>query len=409
MSERFLLRLRPEDPAAAEWLVFDPQGRAAGAPGHGGLAQAAQATGARPVTVLAPAEDVVLTGAAVPARRAQQRARALPFALEDQLTGDVEDLHFALGPPGPAHYVPAAVVARGRLEAWLEALRAAGLDPTAVIPDVLALPRDADAWTLLLEPDRALLRTGPCSGLTVEPDQVAAYLTILRQEAEAAGSAPPGRLAVYRTPGAPPAPPDSGMALEEIACHHPLTVLAQGLEPRASIDLLQGPYARNAGASSVDWRAWRVPAAVLGALIIVHLAGDGLERHRLGRAAEQLEQRVETLYRETFPDARKVVDPRVQMQRRLDVLRREAGEGGARLLPLLAAAGEALAAAPGARLQGLDYRDRRLSMQLTAGSLQDLDRLKQRLAERTGLAVEIEQAAAEGERVEGRLRIEPPT
>ena len=49
--------------------------------------------------------------------------QALPFALEEQVAEDLNLLHFAAGRRAPNGEVPAAIVRRQDLDAWLATLR----------------------------------------------------------------------------------------------------------------------------------------------------------------------------------------------------------------------------------------------------------------------------------------------
>ena len=54
-----------------------------------------------------------------------------------------------------------AVVAKERMEQWQELLDRNGLRVQSILPEALALGQESDGWTLLVEPDQALLRIGP--------------------------------------------------------------------------------------------------------------------------------------------------------------------------------------------------------------------------------------------------------
>nr|MDQ2696253.1 type II secretion system protein GspL [Pseudomonadota bacterium] len=124
MNQTLIFRFAAPD--QVEWL------RPGGAPEAGSLADlAARAGGLRPV-LTAPAEAVLLTSARLPGRQRGTWLKAVPFALEDNLAEDVEDLHFAVGAPPPGGEVPVAVVRHDDLRGWLSACAGAGVAPAAV-------------------------------------------------------------------------------------------------------------------------------------------------------------------------------------------------------------------------------------------------------------------------------------
>jgi general secretion pathway protein L len=186
MAERILLRLTASDPPAGEWLPVDPRGAPAGAGGD--LASIPRGAA---VTVLVPGADVLLTEAAVPTRSRGRLLQALPFALEDQLAEETEHLHLAVGPilGGP---VAVAVASRSALEGWLGALRQSGVEPAALVPDVLALPLAPGTWHVAVEGPRALVRTGERAGFAADRQALG---TLLRLALEGTPR-PPERLTV---------------------------------------------------------------------------------------------------------------------------------------------------------------------------------------------------------------------
>ena len=109
------------------------------------------------------------------------------------------------------------------------------------------------------------------------------------------------------------------------------------------------------------------------------------------------------VYRDTFPDAQRIVEPRTQMEQQLRALR--AGQEGDAFLTLLQQSGAGLAQVPELRIDQLSYGDGRIDLQLTLPRLDALDRLKAALAD-NGLAVDVVTANAASDSVQARLRIE---
>jgi len=399
MNEHLVLRLLEDD--SAQWLLVGQDGRPRGEARHGSLSEVPATAGY--ATVLVPTAQVLVSTVSVPT---QSRARALtaaPYALEEQVVGDVEALHFALGPflAGRGAFA-VAVAARERMDHWLALLRNAGLQPGVLAPDLLAVPAQAEGWGVWLEPDRALVRMGESGGFAAEPDTLPTLLELAVSQADA----PPARLTVYRSEGADTVLP----TLEGVQVHEhrePAGLLGRYPAQRAQIDalnLLQGAYSRREQISQL-WRPWRATAALLAALGVVALIQAGVEYHQLSQRHQALTQRIEQIYRKSFPEARRVVNPQAQMKHRLEVLRQSQGrEAG--FLGLLARAGDALHQTTGVRLTGASYREGHLDLDLTAHDLQVLDRLKQRLTGEGGLKVDIQSATAGSDkRVQGRLRI----
>ena len=84
--------------------------------------------------MLVPGEDVLLAETSVAARSREQLARAVPFALEDQLAEPVETVHFAVLADSPRE-PGVAVVRRDRMASLARRSRAAGIRPDVSRPE----------------------------------------------------------------------------------------------------------------------------------------------------------------------------------------------------------------------------------------------------------------------------------
>lgn len=402
MRNTLLIRMGRGEDGGCEWLPLDDNGHPAGRPRSGDLAGAAtEAEGLR-VVVLVPGIDCLLTQATVPGRNRQKLLRAVPYALEDQLIEDVENLHFALGPALPGGGYPVAVIAMHRIDAILEDCRNAGLEVYQLIPDLLMVPCADDALCVVIEEDMALVRSGPYSGFVVDAENLGLLLARLPQPAE---DAPDRPLKVWMQAGE--VMPDIGEFASgaEIVRYEDsaLLLLAKGGRT-PHIDLLQGPYSHGQEWGKL-WRQWRATAALLLAGILISNLVTGVDYFRLRGEQQALNERMQTVFMEAFPGTKRVVDPRVQMQQQLEQLQRRAG-GSARFLNLLARSANILRSAQDIEISGASYRSGRLDVDVTAANLQVLDQLKQSLSA-SGLSVEIQSAKADaGQRVKGRLRIQ---
>jgi general secretion pathway protein L len=327
--------------------------------------------------------------------------RAVPYALEEQLSDEVEDLHFAVGEVIPGGDYPVAIVAMRCMNAYTEALRDARLDVARMVPDTLAIPcADADTC-IVIEGDLALVRTGASSGYVIDADNLDVFIkTGLPDAAETDTNAV---VRMYTPAGS--VPPDLAVANVETESYNGdvLALLAQGMST-GSIDLLQGSYSRTQEWGRL-WRPWRATAALLVAGFLLSNVAMGVDYYRLSKEQGTLKTRIEEIYRQAFPGAKRVVNPRVQMQQHLEKLQGKHG-AGSQFMVLLARSGDVLRKASDIEISGANYRAGRLDVDLTAASLQVLDDLKQTLTGK-GLAVEIQSATTEaGKRVKSRLRIQ---
>jgi len=405
MRETCLIRLLPDgrDGVAmtAAWQTGDTDAA------RGTLNEAAGATQGRRTVVVVPGQDVLLTAAIVPTRNRQRIATALPFLLEDQLANDVDELHFAVGQRAADGTVHAAVVAHNCMTAWLEALRAAGIEPDAMVPDVLAIPCNPDGWTVVREAHATLVRTGRESGFTAENDNFALFV----QAALSSEDTPaPETVHLYDFRGEYAAEESDPFGDAGIAVETPgdaagiIELLARQSEEVATIDLLQGRYSHREQLGKV-LRPWWPAAALLAGVAVINGVTRATDYFQLSHEAERRSAAIEAIYRETFPDARRIVDVRAQMEDKLATLRGGGSVSADNFLDLLGSAAASLHQAPGLEVQRLSYRDGHLDLAVTAGDLQGIDALKQHLATNAHLEAEIQSATSRDGKVEARLQV----
>ncbi|HHJ80842.1 MAG TPA: type II secretion system protein GspL [Candidatus Tenderia electrophaga] len=386
-----------ESADSASWARLSADGAVQGS-GQGPLT-GIDCSGQR-VIVLVPGEDVLLCRAEVPGQKQRLLAQAVPYALEELLIDDVEEQHFALG-ASRGDQVNVAVVSHTRMQQWQAQLQQAGIEADQIVVDVLAVPLAANSWPLLQFNQRLLLRSGEQSGMVLDANTASLSLKALLAEA---GESRPGSIKCLDFSGTGLDLPelDAELVLEPASGLPILTMAAACLEQK-TINLLQGQYSRRERISKY-WRPWRTAAALLAVFIVVQFGIGVVDQQRLAAEKTALLADIEQIYRQAFPEARKVVNARLQMERALKSLRggSTTNEG---FSALLARVGEQFKQSDSLKIQRLSYKNGQLDVALFIADLQQLDQLKQRLVDKAGMQVEIQSATAKDDRVEARMRI----
>jgi len=111
------------------------------------------------VTIISPAEDVLWVQCQVPGRSVSQIRRALPFAVEEFLADDLEDMHIAYGSIARGKSVDCIAISKGRMRTWLSFLADLGIKPGRLVVDGMLLPINAGKGAILIDDDRVLVRT----------------------------------------------------------------------------------------------------------------------------------------------------------------------------------------------------------------------------------------------------------
>jgi general secretion pathway protein L len=410
VADWLLLRL-PRTPAQpATWLVVDPRGNPAGPAQSGPLSLAAPRTAGRRICILVPGNDVLLTEPEVPTKAGTKLAQVVPYALEEQLAEDIDELHFAIGKRAPdSSRTPVAVVARSLLDEWLTLLKSSGIEPEAMYADSDLLPVNPGQSVALLEEDVVVVRPPGGSPVTLPADALDEALEIAQSSAGEGGA---GRgLILYTGPAEWHQHSARVEALRErfdgikiqLLTGGPLSLLAQQLALSSPINLLQGTYAPTTS-RAVGWPAWRVAAILLAALVGLHVAGKAAELSMLKRSEHKLDASITDVFHAAMPGQQTTADPRRRMEKQLADVAARGGAGG--LLPALEALAQAHASAPMTAIQALNFHDGILEMQLSAPDATTLDHVIQSLKGNGWQANQTSgNAAASG--YQGRIELRP--
>jgi general secretion pathway protein L len=412
MSEYLVIRLGPEPAATTSWVAVDQTGALLGPVGTGPLADAAASATGRQVIALVPALEVLRARAEVPLRGRSKLLQVLPFALEEQLAEDVEELHFAAGRREPDDRVPVAVVRRSLMDSWIGCLQAAGLAPQHLYSEGDALGVVPNTATLLVEKYHAVLAEADGSVTAMDIEGLDGLLELWLARQATGEPATAIHLVVYGAPDILAAQQATWDRLRLRVQSMDLRTTAEGILARLAaqivtspgIDLLQGAFARRTALIRFT-PAWRVAAALFLAFALVVFVARLAELRSMSREIASLDADIDRAFHYVFPDAGPVQDPRGQLSSRLQQLGdRSAGEGHD-FLETLRIISQAVAGNAAARVEAINYRAGNMELRVRAPDVQTLDRIQQRVSESGGLKAQIQSANASGNEVIGRLQI----
>lgn len=278
-----------------------------------------------------------------------------------------------------------AVVNRNGLKRWLDALKGVGIGAYEVYCETLLLPWAAGEWSLAWDGREGFVRTGELEGAATDcGDQQAPPLSV-RLALEAAATRP-AAIALYLT--APDAAPDLEAWQRELG----VTLRLAGpwdwrtAAPEAGVSLMheRGGW----GAISGVLTRLRPAAWLAGAALALHAASLVTDWTLLAGEQRTLRRQMESRFRATFPDAIAVVDPALQMRRKLAEARHAAGlADDGDFLPLIEKVASAAKELPAGSLRIGSYESGRLTLECAAIDEAAVRRLVARLGQ-TGLSVD---------------------
>ncbi len=401
MADYLVLRLPSEDWQAVDWVVVDNNGRRKSEVASGTLEEAAEASQELPVIVLVPGSDVVTTTVDLPIRAGAKLRAAIPFALEDHLASDVEDLHFASGKHLDSGLLPVAIVASATLETWLGRLHYVGIFPSRLVADYEGVQRMPNTISMIATGDAIMLNDGAelefsiegvqpsdalaLAGLLEDTDPLADDEDDTRDNDENA----PRHIVAWCDPEEAERFAHDWNALRNDFDSVDVNVMPDGAFPRlaatvaagAGVNLLQGPYGRRTEIAAV-LRPWRIAAGLLLAAFVLGLVGKGVDYVQLARQQAALEEQYIALYQALRPgDTRIPADPIGAAD---SVLRQVIGNGAAPtqiFLPSLMQLAEAIVANREAEVSAVSYRAGIIDVRLSAPDVATLDKIQKAVAE----------------------------
>lgn len=414
MPQSLLLRLPPNGQEETEWLTLDDTGAPTPTRQRGSLSLAAAAWPSGRVVVLAPATQILLAEPELPPGSGAKLAKAVPFALEEQLTEDVDQLSFAIGRRRDSGGTPVAAVSRSVLQGWVSELSTAGIDPQAIYADISLMPENPGQTVLWLEKGRLAVRRPGALPFAVELSPVKEALVIAGVIPDALESTPDPKpmenaiLYLTREDWAT-VQGEFQQLLEEFASlkvqllpDGPLPWLARGLAATDTVNLLQGEFSRTVDYAE-RWRQWRVAAALAAALLIVHVAAQALQIRQAKHESATLDGQIAQVFASAMP--REVMtDPRRQMQNRLERIQDSATRPQFFLRSLQTLSG---ALPPKATISAMSYRENSIDMTLTAPSLAALSQLTETVGKQ-GLTAEIQSSSPVASGVEAHVHMRSP-
>ncbi len=387
-----------------QWAVADDRGSLASDPVAGTLAEASAAVEGRRSTLVVPGNDVLLAEALVPGGSQARAMQAIPFALEDQLADDVDKLHFALGNKDRDDNYPVAIIDRSTMDAISEQCQEAGLRPTSIVPETLALPRleaidiGEVSWTALLDEDQAVIRLNGYKGFATDTS-VASFMLEGAKGDLAEDSSP--LLTIYTTDPETNLVVPAGVDTELRDCESRLALYAEGLASEPNINLLQGSYNPKTQFDKT-WKPWRWTAALAAVLVGTLFASKWFDYRALKSEESYIDREIATAFESALPGVR-MQRPRRQIQ---DALSGDGTGNTSNFTNQLAEIAASLSTQPQTKVRTIGFRNGSFDLDLNTDAVPTMDALKSELSKRGALELTLRSSNREKDTVRARVRIE---
>lgn len=382
-NDWLLLRLPAHDDAPLSWAAADGNGQLISLPSADTGAGLHTLSTGRRVALVVPGEAVSQFQVALPAGNEARLLALAPFALEDQVSEDVELLHFAVGSRDPGTgLVPVAVVDKASMDHWLARAASLQLLPRAMFAESDLAPVLPGHVTLVITGDQLLLRHDSDRPLLLPAADPKLALEMLLGSSTSLATV---NLVVHASPedwerhaaAIDPLRDVVATFKVQLGSGGLLALYAQGLAQSTPINLLQGDY-RPQRTRNSSWRQWREVAMLAAALAVLHVGASLWELRQLRKASAELDQRIATVFEAIYPGQTPGSNPRRLLEQRLASLAGQSGQSG-ELMVMLAAVAAARQNVPVAQVRALTFDTGSLRLRLGAPDAATLESFSQAL------------------------------
>lgn len=371
---------------------------------QGLLGDASIASAQYHITVVLPGEDVLFLKAEIPGKNIQHVRQAVPYALEDSVIDDVDELYFAISKSNNAqsdNQYNVTVINKHYFESVIQQLENAGIYADAMIADYLLL---AEKHTLFAVGKRVLFN-GENLKFTSSTE------TVIEAEINLADGLAENETIKLIYCGKET---DENSNLDkltknvnldkEFCAVQPLLCLIKNSSKDDTVNLLQGLYKKKKNWSQTT-KTW-LPVAILFLIWLSVQSGLFIvDYFSLSKQNKILNAEITKIYKRTFPKSQRIFDAKKQMKSELADLRKRKGQSGRSFTEMLSGSASIFSRTKGLKIKSLRYYDGRINIELQIASLQALDKLKSQLNKEKGYQVEIQNASSGKETVTARIQI----
>ncbi|MET2847515.1 type II secretion system protein GspL [Vibrio owensii] len=376
MSEFLTVRLSSEQQSTIPWLVWSTQqqeviasGEIAGWEHLGELVAYADQ---RQIIALLASHDVVLTEVDIPPGAARQFDSMLPYLVEDEVAQDVDNLHFTVLDK-QAESAQVCAVERAWIQTILQRFASQGLVIKRMLPDVLAMPVDAEASSAALLGEQWLIRHSQTQGAAVDASWLDLYLSAYLQSHEG------WKLDCYSSL------PESNVTDIWVSKPEEMTMalLAKGTT-ESKVNLLSGAFKPKSSWGKYV-KVWQKAAIAAGVLLVVLVGQQLLMVHKYEAQAQAYREESERIFRQIFPDKRRIPTVSYLKRQMTDEERRlSGGSSDVAMLSWIAALPATLGQVNDLQITSFKYDGQRGEVRIQASSsdFQPFEQARVKLAEK---------------------------
>ena len=408
MADTLLIHFNPTQADSATWSLVNNAGELTTMLSHGSLSDAVAIAEKHKTIVLLDSTDIYIDSVKLPVKNPQKLLRAIPFALEEKIADDIDELHFVAGKTSSEGSTPVAAIKHDTLKHIIRILEDSGIKPVGLIPDTLCLTANSSQWAILLQAGRAKLQFDSFDAGEFDRD---ALPLLLKSELQRDDRKQPEKIILFTADGDESETEDidkvipDDIELIKVSYNtHPLVVFCGQYKHALSLNLLQDAY-KPKQKTNVNWQRWRMAASLSAVWLCLNLGMTSVQYNSFEEINDQLQVEIDDIYKKAFPESKRIVNARVQMEQKLNELKGMGNAGSQNsLITLLADSSAALSSEKSVTVQSINYRNNTIDIEVTGANLQNIEQLNKKL-NNTTLNAEIVSSSSEKNQVKGSIRI----
>ena len=352
------------------------------------------------VVLLIPDSEVSLAETKIPSKNKKQMLQAIPFALEDTLAEDIDDLHFSAYRENDDANVKVAVINRDRLSFWIDLLKEKDITVHYILPSLFGLTIAETGWSVDIGEEEAQVRQGPHNGFASSLDVLDFLLPQAIEEHEPEALYVSGdSLRVTRIL--------QNQDIDIRAGTSSFLVNSESLEPALELNLLNNFSRGESALKNINWSPWK-PVAVIGSLLLATWVGMFMWQNNQARTQlEKIESQITSVYRSAIPGG-KQTDADAQLSSMTSTLSQLQGNLNAASvspLPTIARLAPLLKQFNKMSIKELGFKRNKLQVKVETPNLSMLDQFKQAAAT-SQLEVTIGSSKTTADNVESTLVVQ---
>jgi len=345
---------------------------------------------------VAPAVSNTIHRISIPTKNRANMLAALPFALEDSLSEDLEHLHFTV-----LHWVPGGdlevmVIARDAVMRWIEMFADAGVKLDAIISEHALLPihPDCTATVVKQSDDQFMVKTDPYMGFVLDRDAFDAWWDIESNQQIAT--------AVNDQPLALELKAKGGTQVSHWAIGDDFRSWLEQVpgQLKKAVSMLQGEF------EPLHLKPGNSLLTVAATLVLLALAALGvsnwLEAERLQQQYETNQQAIRGLFEEAFPGEEYLDRPRRQIASLLSI---SEDQPASEMFQYLLSVAADVIPANKAELEEVNYRDEQMQLGVSAPNFSTLDKITAQINARQDIQAALISSGTRDRSVTGQIKL----